>query len=276
LISGYFFALLASVLWGFNGVLVRKALEKVNPFLGTFYIVLISWLCLFILSVFTGEIFRVEFEGTKVALLCLAGIFQYFFGRTLTYFSVGVVGSSRAFTGTSTRIMFSALLGFAILGEEVNLMILSGILVMVAGLYILSSDTFNRRGLAISIAGGLSYGIASIFIKSGILESVVVSNLISVTTALPFIFAVAYSKSSENTFSFYLLLSGITMFLGTFSYYLALSQAQVVVAVPVSNLYPVFTTVFSYLLIQRLEHVSIKTLIGSVIAVMGGILIYAG
>jgi drug/metabolite transporter (DMT)-like permease len=275
-LAGYTFALLASVLWGFNGILVRKALEKVDSFTGTFYIVFISGIFLLSLSTISGDVLTVEMDLRKVLLLSLGGIFQYFFGRTLTYFSVGVVGSSRAFTGTSTRIMFSAILGVVLLSERMGIVSLAGILVMIAGLYILSSERIRREGLLISILGGLSYGIASIFIKSGMLSSPALSNTISVFSAIPLIFVLAVKKGEGWKLNRFLLLSGFTMFLGTYCYYVSLSMIPVVIAVPVSNLYPVFTTLFSYFLIQKLENITIRAFLGSLIAVFGGILIYFG
>ena len=74
----------------------------------------------------------------------------------------------------------------------------------------------------------------------------------------------------------YLILSGTSLALGNISYYLALSMAPLVIVVPLSNLYPLITTLLSYLLIQKLEYVSIKTFVGSLLAVIGSILIAIG
>ena len=53
-------------------------------------------------------------------------------------------------------------------------------------------------------------------------------------------------------------------------------MAPLTVVVPLSNLYPLVTTFLSYLLIQKLEYVSVKTFLGSLLAVIGSILIAVG
>ncbi|AGK61194.1 putative membrane protein [Archaeoglobus sulfaticallidus PM70-1] len=270
--DGYIFALVASMLWGLNAVFVRKALEKTDAFSGTFFIVLVSAVCLLMMSIFDKSLFNANLTQKNLIFLAAGGILQYFFGRSLTYFSAKIVGSSRAFTGSSTRIMFSAILGILILGEKVSFMKAFGIIAMIAGMYILSMERLS--GLHISIAGGFFYGLASIVIKAGMAESVVLSNLISILSALPFLALLASRNINTSKFNRFLLFSGFTLFLATLSYYKALSLAPVVVVVPLSNLYPVFAVIFSYLFIQSLERIGLRTFAGACIAVFGGIIVY--
>ena len=152
---GEVFALLSSVFWGLNGVFVRKALQEVNPISGTFFILLINTLWLVFLVLIDGTISKnIHISFENVMLLVLAGFIQQFMGRTMTYFSVHFIGSSRAYTGTSTRIFFSAVLGMLILGEKPTTLVLIGSALIIFGLYIFTTEDIRRKGLALSLAAG--------------------------------------------------------------------------------------------------------------------------
>jgi len=148
---------------------------------------------------------------------------------------------------------------------------------MILGLYIFSTEGFDKRGIYASVVGGFAYGLASLLIKVGMLGSIFVSVFIASISGL--IFLSVFVKT-QNSFKFvkdkYLVLSGTSLALGNISYYIALSIAPLTILVPLSNLYPLVTTLLSYLLIQKLESVGIKTFLGSLLAVFGSILIAIG
>ncbi len=277
---GEIFALLSSVFWGLNGIFVRKALQEVNPLSGTLFILSVNTLWLILLVLLDGTLSKdlhVGFES--VAFLALAGLIQQFMGRTMTYFSVHFIGSSRAYTGTSTRIFFSAVLGMIILGEKPTTLVAVGSALMIFGLYIFTTEDVRREGLALSLAAGFMYGLAAILVKKGMIaESVSLSNLISLTSGVTALFLLAASKKKvrPEKISPYLFLSGTALFIGTYFYFLALSEIPVVIAVPLSNLYPIFTTFFSLLFIQSLERIAVRTVFGVVLTVFGATLVYVG
>lgn len=276
---GAMLALLASFFWGLNGIFVRKALLGVNPIAGTLAILTVNTLWLLLLVVLDGTLANPpDLTITSILFLAIAGLIQQFMGRTLTYSSVAIIGSSRAYSGTSTRIFFSALLGVLLLGESITALLILGSALMMVGLYTLSSEEIDGKGLALSVLAGFSYGLAAIFIKAGMLESVSLSNLISLISGIAAlsIFVRAKGIKVERKFSPYLLASGTVLFTGTFLYFLSLSMTPVVVAVPLSNLYPVFATLLSYFFIQSLEGITGKTVAGVLLTVSGAILIILG
>ncbi len=272
---GILFALIASFLWGVNGIFLRKGLEDEDVISATFTVILIVTLITFIFS--AKDIQRTEIELNKVLMLILAGIISYFIARVITYLSVTTIGSSRAFSGTSTRIMFSAFFGVFLLHEVLNALILTGTILMIFGLYIFSTEKIDRTGIYISILSGFLYGLASFFIKAGMLESIFLSTFIASISGLLMLSIFAAVK---NRLRFvrnkYLAISATSLAFGNISYYFALSLTPLTIAVPISNLYPLVTTVLSYFLIQKLESVGLKTFIGSFLAVLGSILIAIG
>ena len=277
---GEIFALLSSVFWGLNGIFVRKALQDVNPLSGTLFILTVNTLWLVFLVIADGTLSKnltIGFEN--VLFLALAGLIQQFMGRTMTYFSVHYIGSSRAYTGTSTRIFFSAILGMLVLGEKPTFLVAFGSALMIFGLYVFTTEDIRREGLALSLAAGFMYGLAAIFVKVGIIEeSVSLSNLISLLSGVSalFVFSAYKGRVKPEKISPYLFLSGTALFIGTYFYFLSLSTTPVVIAVPLSNLYPIFTTFFSILFIQSLEKIALRTVFGVVLTVLGATLVYFG
>lgn len=272
---GIVFAVISSIFWGFNGILLRKGLKEVDTISGTFTVVSTTTFITAIVALKDLKTTPIVYD--KVLMLVLAGVISYFIGRLFTYSSVSTIGSSRAFSGTSTRILFSTIFGVFLLHEMLSLPILFGTVMMIFGLYVFSTEGFDVKGIYTSVAGGFAYGLASLLIKVGMLNSVFVSVFIASISGLTFLGMFA---KTQNRLKFvknkYLILSGTSLALGNISYYLALSMAPLVIVVPLSNLYPLITTLLSYLLIQKLEYVSIKTFVGSLLAVIGSILIAIG
>ncbi|MBO8181556.1 MAG: DMT family transporter [Archaeoglobus sp.] len=272
---GILFALISSILWGINGIFLRKGLEGEDVVSATFTVIFIVTCLTFFFSL--GGVAEVDLPLQKVVMLMLAGIISYFIARVITYFSVTAIGSSRAFSGTSTRIMFSAFFGVFLLHEALNELILSGTILMIIGLYIFSTEKIDKFGIYISVLSGFLYGLASLFIKEGLLGSIFFSVFLASISGLVMlgIFA-AFKGKLKLIRNKYLAISATSLAFGNISYYFALSIAPLTIAVPISNLYPLVTTVLSYFFIQKLEFVQLKTFVGSFLAVLGSILISIG
>ena len=280
---GIIFALVASLLWGVNGIFLRKGLENEDVVSATFTVILIVTIITFIFSL--GDVQRTELVSNqlnqvrtdKILMLMLAGIISYFIARVITYFSVTTIGSSRAFSGTSTRIMFSAMFGVFLLHEVFSTLIFTGTVLMIFGLYIFSTEKIEKTGIYISVLSGFFYGLASLLIKAGMLESIFLSVFIASISGLVMLSIFAASKNRLRLVkNRYLAISATSLAFGNISYYFALSLAPLIIAVPISNLYPLVTTVLSYFFIQKLESVGLRTFFGSFLAVFGSILIAVG
>lgn len=270
--NGVIFAFLASTFWGMNGVLLRLGLEKEDVFSSTMTVMLIGSVATFLIAI--GDIKNIGVHPHKIALLVTAGFVSYFLGRIITYRSIPIVGSSRAYSASSTRIMFSALLGFFILKEEISFLIFSGIVMMVVGLYIFTTERINLKEFYISISSGFFFGVASLLIKWGMLENVFLS--LSIATFSGFVFlAVFCLLTGRITFvtNRYILLSAVMLTSGNVLFYYALKTAPLIISVPLSNLYPVITTFIGFLTVRELERINSKTIAASIVTVFGSILI---
>ena len=273
--EGVLFAFLASVFWGINGVFLRLGLEKEDVFSSTMTVMLIGSVATFLVAL--GDLQNIRVDPHKAILLVAAGFVSYFLGRIITYRSIPIVGSSRAYSASSTRILFSAMLGVLILKEEINLLILSGIVMMVSGLYIFTTERINLKEFYISISSGLFFGIASLLIKVGILDNVFLS--LSIATFSGFTFLAVFCFLTGRMFfvrNKYILLSAATLTSGNVLFYYALKISPLVITVPLSNLYPVITTFVGFLTVRELEGINSKTIAASIVTVFGSILISLG
>ncbi len=276
---GVWFALLSALLWGVNGVILKVGLGGVDRLVGTYITVGISAVFLLILATYRSDFHILSDVSAKsVIFLSLGGIFQYTLGRTFAYSSIQAIGSSRAYPITSSRILFSALLGVLVLGEKMGWLLAFGTILVFAGIFILTSEgSLELRGFHYALAGAIFWGISPIFIKLGLLSDVVLSNLISILSGFSAYTFIIYLKRdnryiSRNSIPF-LALSSLTSFVAILSFYYALSLTPVVIVMPISNLYPLFTVFFSFIFIQRLEHVTMRVLIGSIVVILGTYLV---
>ena len=71
-------------------------------------------------------------------------------------------------------------------------------------------------------------------------------------------------------------MSGLASAWGVASLYLSLEQVSVVVASPVAGANPLVAILMTHIFLQRLERVSIRTVIGAVLVVAGVALVTIG
>ncbi len=273
--DGLVFAFMASFLWGINGIFLRLGLEKEDVFSSTMTVMLIGSIATFLISF--KDVCSVTIEFGKIVFLILAGFISYFLGRLITYRSIPIVGSSRAYSASSTRILFSSILGVLILNEKMNLQIFSGTLLMIAGLYIFTTEKINVREFYVSISSGLFFGIASLLIKKGMLESVFLS--LFVATFSGFVFLALFCILTDRLVFIknrYILLSALALTSGNISFYYALKTSPLIIVIPLSNLYPIVTTFIGFMTIRELEKINSKTIIASAVTVFGSVLISIG
>ncbi len=82
-------------------------------------------------------------------------------------------------------------------------------------------------------------------------------------------------KAPKKSYA-YMTLAGIAGVWGVAFYHLALLEAPVVLVAPVSGTFPLMAIVMTHLFLQRLERVTIRTVLGAVLVVTGVALIAIG
>jgi len=138
-------------------------------------------------------------------------------------------------------------------------------------------------GIAFGMGAGLCYGIVSILIKHSVgglstpLAGAAVSLFIgAVGLGIFGSRGIKQAIISQRKGLIYLLLSGVASAGGIISIFYALDIAPVVVITPVQSTNPLFALFFSYLFLGKLEKITPKLIVGSILVVGGVILITLG
>ena len=138
-------------------------------------------------------------------------------------------------------------------------------------------------GIAFGIAAALAYGLSSVLIKQRLADLATplvgaAVSLLSGTLVLLIIRArdLRASLAQNRKAVGLLLLAGIVASLGIVSSFFALSLAPVVTVSPLQSTSPLFAMLLSYLFLHRLERITPRLLLGSILVVFGVILITIG
>lgn len=138
-------------------------------------------------------------------------------------------------------------------------------------------------GIAFGIGAGFAYGVSAVFIRQGV--ETMAPPLVGATIAMlcgtlgMFILGGHGVKASlmENRKSVIILLcAGLAAAGGIISSYFALSMAPVVVVSPIQSTTPLFALLWSWLFLGRLERITPRLVLGSVLVVIGIALITLG
>lgn len=138
-------------------------------------------------------------------------------------------------------------------------------------------------GRAFGIGAALAYGASSVLVRRavGVLAPPLVGAaiaLLSGTLALAVVGARGLKTSlveSRKAIGF-LLLSGLAASLGIIASFFALSMAPVVIVSPLQSTNPLFALLWSYLFLGRLEKITRRLVLGTVLLVGGVILVTLG
>lgn len=138
-------------------------------------------------------------------------------------------------------------------------------------------------GRAFGIGAALAYGISAIFIKQGVsgmappLVGAVLS-LFAGTLALTIIGARNLTPKliQDKKAIGFLFLSGFANSLGLLSSYFALTMNPVVIVVPLQSTHPLFILLWGFLFLGRMEKITPRLILGSVLVVSGVALITIG
>ncbi|WP_457550341.1 EamA family transporter [Archaeoglobus sp.] len=132
------------------------------------------------------------------------------------------------------------------------------------------------KGEILALVSALLWGIAPLFDKYVVSTGVspYLANLIRVSGALMFLAIVtfvakdySYAKLTIKSITFLLIAGIIASGVAMIVYFQALKLSQASRIVPITSIYPLFTVIFSALLLG--ENVSPKVVIGAVLIVVG-------
>ncbi len=210
--------------------------------------------------------------------------------RWLTYTGISKIGAARGTALRSTHPLFSALLALTFLGETATVPVLTGILLVVTGITLISWRQEERLS-----AARWWHGVYSL---SGAVTAAAVHNIarFSLKSAgHPILFAAIVGVVSLVTFGGYLASAGapnrpvwnrqamapfmtaaVLENLGFLLFNTALSVGPVIFVTPMVATQPMWVLVFTVVFLRSIEMVTLRTVTGSVAVVTGTLAITLG
>ena len=293
---GSILALLTGVCFALNDVFIRRAALRVSDAsLGTLISVPMAVPIFLVVLAATGRIQDVlSFSRQSVMWLSLAGIFFFVIGRSLSYRCIQLVGANITSILRRANILVAVVLGIFVLAEPLSWTFAIGVLLIVIGISLVGLNprregTFGERpakiplkALMLGLGAGVAWGLAPIFAKIGLegASSPLAGLLISFLAATAVLGLSMASPGRRQLISRItgkavglFFIAGLFSCTGNFCRYAALNLIPASVVTPIVATSPVFLLIFSYIFNRNLEIFSRPVIIGTVIVVVGTILL---
>jgi drug/metabolite transporter (DMT)-like permease len=275
------YGLIAALSFGLNAVLVRKALRHTTPATATISVAAVQTLILSTLLVFDLPTFNLE----AVVYFIAAGFLAAILGRTFNYMSIEKLGVPVSTSLVGTNPLWAMILGVVFLGEVVTLSTISGSILVVVGVALISGwgkdSNLNLRDMGIPLASAFFYAASSAVRKIGLnlLPESVLGAVVGAMTGL-----VAYpilmrllGRSNEFKFSRksvpFLIAGGITTSIAWISMFMATQQGSVGVVSAIIGANPLFGLALSVVLLKDTESITPQMIIGCLTIVAAVIVI---
>ncbi|MBS3782195.1 MAG: EamA family transporter [Candidatus Thermoplasmatota archaeon] len=288
---GAILALMGALIVASQSILVRKSTigGSIKKLVGTVLLVnVITWTIISFLAYYP------DFKVNLISLISfgLSGFFGFFLGYRLMFLAIQRIGASRTMPLIRTQVIIALILSISFLGESLSFFHLIGIVMILFGTGLVSKEIANEKNsifsgkklglidLSIPLIGGLSWGLNWFFTKLGLIEGTPVILGLAISSIGGFIGFVVLEGIFQKEFSFkkvkspklsWYILIGFVCALAFFLNFSALSISRVVVVNPIWQVSPLFVLILSYIFLPRLEKISSKLIIGSVVIVFGTI-----
>ena len=273
-----------------ESILVRKSTVKgsITELIGTILFVnVIIWSLASFFSYYPN--FDINLEAFLA--FSLSGIFGFFIGYFLLFVSIKRVGASRTLPLIRSQVIVALFLSIFFLQESLTPYHIAGIFIILIGTVFVSremsdGDSYIKgnkiRNLLLPIFAGVSWGLNWFFSKLGLLQGIPVVLGLTVSSIMALvsfsIFRGINEKklptpkiNSPNFIWFFAI--GIMCALAFFMNFLALSISRVMVVSPIWQITPLFVLLLSHIFLPKLEKVTLKLIIGSLLIVGGAIIV---
>ncbi|SDM42334.1 Uncharacterized membrane protein [Halogranum gelatinilyticum] len=291
----YLLALVPALLWGFSPVLSKRGMSEGGDAVQAALVVVtvdsaIYWLLLFFRQGF--DLFA-DLSLATLGVFVVAGAVGTALGRIAVFNGVERVGASVNSAVISARPLFATALAVGFLGESVTLTTGVGVVVLVAGLVVLTLAKggdlrgWQPRDLLFPLGAAAFFAVGNVLRRYGLttsptnaLEAVTLNE----TAALVALAAYALTRHRDAVFGsptrsyLYFAGSGVLTAAALLSLFTAFSlpAGDVAIVDPLAATAPLFTTVFSYFLLSDLETVTKGVVVGAVVIVVGAALVTLG
>ncbi len=286
---GAFLALIGALVVAIQSVLVRKktVTGSVEKLIGMVILInFILWTPLSLILYFPS--FNVTLIGFTAFIL--SGIFGFFLGYLFIFYSIKRIGASKTHPLMKIQVVVALILSVVFLKETLTSYHLAGVIFLLFGTMLVSKEitgdnnsgrSITRSGyidLSLPFIGGIFWGFNWYFTRLGLLEGVPILLGLSISSGgglMLFVLFQVVSNRSLKSIKILLPNSKPFIIIGvicSFAFLLnfsALSIARVVVVNPIWHISPLFVLILSYLFLPKLEQLSVKIILGSLLIVFG-------
>jgi uncharacterized membrane protein len=191
--TGALWATISGIGFGFFQAFNRRAGKAFDAYFSTFVLIAMSALILAAASVLTEDLSQLY--GVQLVTyvnFALAGIVHFFLGWTLLTVSQNKIGAARTGALSGTSPLFALFVSALAFHEFLRLPVIGGILMLVAGVYLVSFDKNPLAGASqkdwlhslYGIGVAVCFSISPIFIRGGLKD--LDSPLLGVTIGMIF------------------------------------------------------------------------------------------
>ncbi|MCY4624477.1 MAG: DMT family transporter [Chloroflexi bacterium] len=138
--TGILFALGASTVWGMANVWIRLALRDMRPTTSAVFSLFAGLLLLIPLSLVLHWSDLTAMTVGAIVAVFFYGMSNFLLGRFLNYSSISRIGLSRSVPIVSASPVPALLLAILLLGEEVNLLLIVGAMVVLSGVLLIVTE----------------------------------------------------------------------------------------------------------------------------------------
>lgn len=270
----YHLLLLVSLIWAASFIAIKIALNYIDPYNLAFYRFLIATPIM--LAIFRPS-FRFNFKDfLGMIVLALSGVTLLY---VIQFSALELTTATKASILINTSVMFTALLSYTFLKEEMNLKKVFGIFIAFFGVFLVVSNAqlnFTPNwGDILMVIDGLLWAVYTVLGKA-MLNRFKAEHLTSYAFAFGTILLIPFAlyEGLANPLTFPLPLTISILYLSilcsVFSYliwYKALNVLQATNVAFFTYLIPLFTAILAYFIIG--EEVTIFTALGGALIILG-------
>ena len=280
-------ALGSAILFSMGAVLIRKSMEHEAQ---TYHALLATIGMTFVLSV-AAVLLKFPpsvLVGRQVLPFVAAGLIVPVLSRMLIYIGYGKLGVARSISISGTTPLFSAILAQLVLGETLTGGVVTGIVLTVAGIAVISephkeTKTWKLSAVLFPLGSALLFAIRYTLARYGLFSSppLVGSAITSATSLLVLALGGLLIphpplRSLSPPAIRFLLGSGLAYTLAYWSLFGTLAAEKLAIVVPILHTDPIWTLLFASLLLREKHPITRALLWGTGLVFVGSVLIIAG
>jgi len=281
--AAFFFALATAVLFALADLGMRYGLQHTNPFIGSMMWPFAAVMTLLGVILLLGV--RFPPYGEHYLWLAVAGFFGP--GLFTIFFMLGIrrIGVARAAPIKGSSPLFAAALAMAFLGERPEWYNLGGVVLVVAGIALVSSGRTEGRWRRLDalwpIAAAMCGALGAVFWRKGLpgfpdpVAGAFVGMLAAFIITFLYAFTVMRSQIPDGIRKAWkpFLLVGIVAAIGQICLANALQRGEVFRMVPLIQTSPLITVTLALLLLRRVEFITWRVPAGALLTVGGAMLV---